>query len=295
MKHCSLFLVFGLLIVLIGCSTTTGEDLEVKGSDTMVQLVSSMAESFGIENTGARIAVTGGGTGTGIAALISGEIEIADASRPMSAEEIESAKRNGFTPVPFVVAHDMLSMIVHSENNVRTLSIDEIGRIYRGEVKNWNELGGRSSPITLYGRQSSSGTYGFFMEEVVRGEYDQTMRMMEGNQAILDAVSADHGGIGYVGIGYLISQKRESIHGLSIKRNESSPSLSPYNSSDHKLYPISRPLYQYLRSIPSNNSAIQKFLLYEISEKGQEIVREAGYIPLSEVDRAKNKMMIGLR
>jgi phosphate transport system substrate-binding protein len=267
------------------------ERIEIKGSDTLLQLVSNMAEEFSKDND-VRISVTGGGSGTGIAALINGEVDIADASRAMKNEEKQQARDNGIEPIEFRVARDMLSVIVHENNPVSRLTKQQIGKIFRGEITNWKQIGGPDKEITLYGRQSTSGTYAFFMENVLEDDYSPQMRNLEGNQAILEAVKQDETGIGYVGIGYILDENREQVPGINVIKvaeNSNSEYVSPLDSSKLSDYAISRALYQYLSEIPEKDSAVHKFLLFEISNKGKEIVQETGFVELTDKDKAQNQ------
>ncbi len=291
-----------LLIILVsGCTTEnkiTGdhvkivENIEIKGSDTLLQLVSNMAEAYIENKPDAKISVTGGGSGTGIAALINGEIDIADASRKIKEEELEQAKGRGINPWEFIIARDMLSVIVSKNNPVSELTLGQISKIYKGEITNWNEVGGNNQKITLYGRQSTSGTYSYFMKKVVEGDYSPHMMNLEGNQAIVDAVKQDKEGIGYVGLGYIADENGNPVGGIKIveiAKDKNSQYVSPLDESKHSLYPISRPLLQYLAEKPIKNSGVYNFLKFELNAEGQEIVKKAGFVPITSEDRNHNK------
>lgn len=270
-----------LLLFLVACGTGNTDDpvdreIVVKGSDTLLQMVAGLAEAFS-ELEGNHISVTGGGSGTGIAALLNGEIDIADSSRAMGAEEWELARSRGMEPIEVLLSRDMLSVVVHESNPASSLSLEEIGSIYRGEARSWMEFQG-AGPITLYGRQSTSGTYIYFQEEVVKGEYSPKMRNMEGTQAILDAVRQDTSGIGYVGAGYLTPDNIQGIRILGIEAD--GETFFPLDSARIAQYPLSRPLFQYLARKPEPGSPVERFVLFELSEQGQRIVRESGYFPL---------------
>ncbi|RLJ00331.1 MAG: phosphate-binding protein [Candidatus Aenigmatarchaeota archaeon] len=293
-----------LLIVLIsGCTTENKiigeiannvENIEIKGSDTLLQLVSNMAEAYIQNKPDAKISVTGGGSGTGIAALINGEIDIADASRRIKEEEMEQAKERGINPWEFIIARDMLSVIVSKDNPASKLTIEQISKIYKGEITNWNEVGGKNQEITLYGRQSTSGTYSYFMKKVVGGDYSPYMMNLEGNQAIVDAIKQDKLGIGYAGLGYISDEKGNPVGGIKIveiAKDENSQYISPLDESKHSLYPISRPLLQYLAKKPVKDSMVYNFLKFELNPEGQEIVKEAGFVPITSEDRNHNNML----
>lgn len=270
--------------------------LEVKGSDTLLQLVSNMAEAFASQDSETRISVTGGGSGTGIAALINGEVSIADSSRSIKEKEINLAKEQGIDIIEVRVARDMLTVITNEENPLKELSKDQVGQIFRGEITNWKDVGGDDSPITLYGRQSTSGTYVFFLEEVVEGEYSPKMRNMEGNQAILEGVRQDKTGVGYVGLGYVKDDAGNQVEGITVLdiSDTSISAISPLDVTKRGEYPISRPLFQYLADEPKLGSPLYEFIKFELSSEGQKIVEEVGFVELNSEDLAANAKNIGI-
>jgi phosphate transport system substrate-binding protein len=294
------YFILGILfaaVISAGCTgQQSGESLEIIGSDTLVQLVSDMAESYNEAHPDADVIVTGGGSGTGIAALINGEVNIADASRSIKAEEIDQAKAKGIDPWEFIIARDGLAVVVNAKNPVTELTMYQTGAIYRGEITNWNQVGGEDGEITLYGRQSTSGTYEFFLEHVVNWEqaekqdFSPRMLNMEGNKAIVDGVIADRSGIGYVGVGYVTA----GIQVINIAKDDESDYYSPLNASniEQGLYPITRPLYQYTNGKPDKDSITYDFLLFELSEEGQKIVENAGFYPVNLADRTHNQEKI---
>ncbi|HLD39731.1 MAG TPA: PstS family phosphate ABC transporter substrate-binding protein [Candidatus Nanoarchaeia archaeon] len=309
MKKYILALLLGLIIVTAGCSTqqeVTGaavgetvkirESLEIKGSDTMVQVVSALAEEYSRQDTRARMTVTGGGSGTGIAALINGEADIADSSRAMKEKEITEAKERGITPYEFIIARDMLSVVVNEDNPISELTFEQISSIFKGETTNWKEVGGNDQKITLYGRQSTSGTYVFFMEDVVKGDYSQKMRNLEGSQAIVEAVKQDENGVGYDGLGYVVDDEGKIISGIKaikVARDQNSEYISPLDASKQAKYPISRLLYQYFAKKPEQGSALYNFLRFELSEKGQDIVTKSGFLPITVTEKKLNEQRLG--
>ena len=304
MRYIYLMVILFLVVVAVGCtnqSRITGEivknieDIEIKGSDTLLQLVSNLAEAYTEVKPTARISVTGGGSGGGIAALINDEIDIAVASRSIKEKELKQAEERGIKPWEFIIARDMLSVIVNEDNPILKLTIEQVSRIYKGEITNWKEVGGKDQKITLYGRQSTSGTYVFFMEEIVKGDYSAKMRNMEGNQAILDAVKQDQTGIGYVGIGYIVDEKGNQVSGIKIikiAKDEDSVYVSPLEESKHSEYPISRPLFQYLAKKPVKDSPIYNFLIFELSNEGQQIVKKSGFVPITADDMKYNEELL---
>lgn len=290
--------VFVFIFLTLNQSTTPKkESLVIKGSDTEVQLVSNLVEAFLEKNPKADISVTGGGSGVGIAALLNGEIDLANSSRKMEDKELEQAKNKGLEIQEFILARDGLSIIVHPENPIQQLSIDQIAKIYKGEITNWKEVGGKDEKIILYGRQSTSGTYVFFRNFVVQEDYSPEMLNMEGNQAIVDAVKADKNGIGYVGVGYVKdenNQPRGDIKIIPVAQDEKSEAVSPLNSEAVKQgkYPIARPIFQYLPHLPQKNSLLERFLRFEMSEPGQEIIKKAGFFSINEEDEQKNQQFL---
>ncbi|KXB03901.1 hypothetical protein AKJ45_00175 [candidate division MSBL1 archaeon SCGC-AAA261F19] len=292
------------MIVVVAISTITsmiepGKTLRIKGSDTELQLVSYFAESF-VEawrennpDEKTRIVVEGGGSGTGITALIRGDIDIADSSREIKPEEIVRAESNGITPWEFIIARDALSIIVHSNNPVDNLTMNELSKIYKGEITNWTEVGGKNKNITLYGRTSASGTYIFFRDHIVKGDYSQKMNNIVGNEAIVDAVETNETGIGYVGVGYVITDTGEPIETvkiLNIAKDENSAAVSPLETTNIKTgkYPIARPLYQYTAGKPEKGGLIYNFIKFELSDNGEQIVKEIGFYPITPEDKEHN-------
>lgn len=279
---------------LVSQANAGAEDiLQIKGSDTLINLVQRLAEEYMKNNPKKYIAVTGGGSGTGIAALINGRCDIANASRLMKPKEVSQAKTRGIMPKRIVIAMDGLSIITNAQNSVGKLTLDEIGKIFRGEVTNWKEVGGPDLPITLYGRQSNSGTFIFFRDAVLKGDYSQRMRRMNGNAQIVEAIKQDISGIGYVGVGYVKNAKGE-LNVLKVASRPGSYYASPLNPSDVKSgkYPISRPLNQYINGLPKGQ--VGDFISFELSQEGQKIVEEEGFFPIPREYREFNKKSVGL-
>lgn len=266
--------------------TASADMIQIKGSDTIVNLVQKLAEVYMQKNPSVKISVTGGGSGTGIAGMINKKCDIGNASRAISPKEIELAAAAGITPSRVVIAIDGLSVIVNSRNPIAKLTRDQIGGIFRGEVTNWSEVGGDDMPITLYGRQSNSGTYGFFREFVLGGEYSGKMRRMNGNAQIVEAVKADPTGIGYVGVGYVKNASGLTV--LKVAANENAEYVSPLDaeSVESGKYPIARPMYQYVGGQVSGG--VKDFLKFETGPEGQMIVEEEGFFPITDEYRALN-------
>jgi phosphate transport system substrate-binding protein len=289
-------LIIILIIIFTGCARREATDafIQIKGSDTEVNLVQRLAEALMKKNPNIYIAVTGGGSGTGIAALINKQTDIANSSRAMKDEEIEMAKERGVNPVAIVFALDGLALIVHESLPVESLTLDEVGQIYRGEITNWNEVGDPDLEISMYGRQSNSGTYVYFRDNVLKGDYSPKVRGMNGTAQIVEAVRKDKAGIGYVGIGYIIDDQGNLLSGinsLKIAKEEDSPAVSPLEPEKVKsgLYPIVRPLYQYTDGLPEDN--LLDFIIFELSDEGQKLVINEGYYPVTSEYIEMNKKL----
>jgi len=259
--------------------------MQIKGSDSEVNLVQRLAEAFMKKNPVVNISVTGGGSGTGIAALINKTTDIANSSRDLNPKEEETAKKAGIMPFRVVFATDGISAIVHPENPAKKLTLEQLGKIFKGEIINWKELGGKEGKISLYGRQSNSGTFIFFRESVVRADYSPHMKSMNGNAQIVEAVKTDKNGIGYVAVGYVVNEKGDVMTGikiLNIAKDATSEAFTP-TVMDNVMtgkYPISRPLNQYLTGRPAGK--LLDFIKFEISEDGQKIVRQEGFFPVQK-------------
>ena len=239
MKYIAFGVVAIIIVAAVGAFVLTQNDddgtsdeivISQKGSDTMLELCQIWAEQYMENNSEAIVEVSGGGSGTGISALINGEVDVAQASRAMKQSEKDSAIAAGFTPVEFKVAIDGIAIITNDDNTVTTLTMEQLRGIYNGTYTNWNQVGGADEDITLYGRQSTSGTYVYFQEDVLSKEnYTVNMNMLTGNSAIVAAVQGDAGGIGYVGIGYVSSPTGINI--LDLKTDADSDGLTRRRTS----------------------------------------------------------------
>jgi len=272
-------------LLLFASPLPAGDMIQVKGSDSEVNLVQRLAEVFMKKNPGVNIAVTGGGSGTGIAALINKKTDIANSSRDMSAKEIESAKKARVTPLGVAFATDGISVIVHPDNPVKKMTMEQLGKLFSGKAKNWKEVGGPDMTVSLYGRQSNSGTYVFFREFVVKADYSPQMKSMNGNAQIVEAIQRDKAGIGYVAVGYVVDVKGNAKPGLQILAVAKDAQAQAYTPDKMEnvmsgKYPISRPLYQFLNGKPSGKLA--DFIKFELGSEGQKIVREQGFFPVQD-------------
>ncbi len=262
--------------------------IQIKGSDTLVNAVQVLAEKYMAKNPGKVLSVTGGGSGTGIAALLNGTCSIADSSREMKDKEKSMAKDK---ISEIVVGIDGLSVIVNKKNKVSTLTLEQLGKIYRGEVTNWKEVGGSNTPISLYGRQPNSGTFDFFREHVVKADYSKQVKEMNGNAQIVESVKSAVSGIGYVGAGY--TQNSKDIKVLAVASKTGEKAYKPtFTNVETKLYPISRPLYQYTSGNISED--VKSFLAYEVSAEGQKVVTEEGFFPINDKQKESNYALLGI-
>jgi phosphate transport system substrate-binding protein len=272
-------------IGLIGIEAQSQNMIQVKGSDSEVNLVQRLAEVFMKKNPDVNIAVTGGGSGTGIAALINKTTDIANSSRELNPKEEEAAKNVGLQPFRVIFATDGISVIVHPQNPINKLTLEQLGKIFKGEISNWKEIGGKDGKISLYGRQSNSGTYVFFREFILKADYSPHMKSMNGNAQIVEAIKKDKDGIGYVAVGYVVDPKGKVMPGikvLNIAKDAQSEAYTPAKMDNvmSGKYPISRPLNQYLNGNPTGK--LLNFIRFELSEEGQEIVRKEGFFPVQK-------------
>ena len=263
------------LVMVIGLSFTTLNKITVKGSDTMVILSQKWAEVYMQKNPGATIQVTGGGSGVGIAALINGSTDIANSSRPMKAAEVDKLKQRYNTlGIEIPCAKDGLSVYLNKANGVSELTVRQIGDIFAGKITNWKQVGGVDAGIRLYGRESSSGTFVFFKDNVVKGDYSPSCQTLPGTAAIVNAVKKDKFAIGYGGAAYA-----EGVKDCKVKRDDKSPAYAPNAETiKTKQYPITRYLYMYLKSRPTGET--KKFIDWILSPEGQKVIVSVGYYPV---------------
>lgn len=260
-----------------GATETAGTELSgsitVSGSDTMVNLAQAWAEQFGTDNPGVMVSVKGGGSGNGIAALINKTVDFADSSRDIKDEEVTQAKANGVDPITTVVAKDGVVIIVNSANKVADISEDNLGKVYRGEITNWKELGGADAPIVLLSRDSSSGTYGFMQDEVIGKEkkFAKSTRNLQSTQAIVDEVSKNANAIGYIGLGY----ENASIKPISVDGVQSSVDTVLDGS-----YALSRSLNMISNGAPTG--VAKAYVDWILSPAGQKLVVDQGFVPLAK-------------
>lgn len=288
----SLMNTYFLWVLLLGLSLSACrfapdnvELISIKGSDTEVNLVLSLAETYMSNHEDVSISVNGGGSGAGIAALINNKTDLANSSRAMKQEELELARAQNVEPVSTVFAIDALALIVHESNPLDSLHLSDLSQIYSGAKENWSDFGGAQEVISLYGRQSNSGTFVYFRDAVVKAEYSTNVKQMNGTAQIVEAVKNDKAGLGYVGLGYVVDKEDNIAKGLKVLTISPAAGTSAVdptilsNVTSGK-YVITRPLYQYTNGKPKG--MLLEFLKYEWSELGQKMVQENGYYPISQ-------------
>jgi phosphate transport system substrate-binding protein len=278
-----------LSLLSTSCAGSDGSESPVTttitnvGSDTMVNLALAWAEAYHELHPEISVSVTGGGSGTGIAALINGSTDIANASREMKEEEREEAEQQGHSPVEHVVALDAIAVIVNPNNPVDQLSIPQVADIYTGRTTNWQELEGEDRPIVLASRESNSGTYIYFLENVVRlGDPDNEdlfspeALLLPSSEVIGLEVAQNPNAIGYDGLGYVSAAQKTVDVGVDQYGPYVAPTIETVNDGT---YPIARPLYMYTSGEPTG--AIKEYLDWIRSDEGQRIVAELGFVPLA--------------
>lgn len=285
MKKQFLALLMIPVMTLVSCGEGSKEESEekekisitVKGSDTVLPLAQMEAEKLMEKDSSVSISVVGGGTGVGITALLEGTTDLAMASRDLKTEEALQFKGAKKEIVKTLIAYDALTVIVHPENKIGQLTREQIEKIYTGEITNWKEVGGEDLKIVAYSRESSSGTYEYFKEEVLDDKnYASNILSMPATGAIVQSVSQTKGAIGYIGLAY----QSKSVKQLAISYDQGKTFISPsIETAKNKSYPISRPLFFMYDKV--NEEKVQTIIEFTISEEGQKIVTEIGYIPLN--------------
>jgi phosphate transport system substrate-binding protein len=258
-------------------SRSNNKPLTIKGSDTMVILGQRLAEEYMKANQGTVVQVNGGGSGTGIAALINGTVDLAQSSREMKEDEKAKAKQaRGSDIVETPIALDALAVFVHSANPVQTLTIAQVKDIYQGKVTNWNQVGGPNAPLVLYGRESSSGTYDYFREHVLaKGDFAPNVQTLQGTAAIINAVGQDKNGIGYGGIAYA-----KEVRAIGIAAEGAQPVAPTEATVADGTYPLSRKLFFYYSA--NAPERVTKFAQWALTPEAQNLVTKVGYFPLTK-------------
>ncbi|MGG7034051.1 MAG: phosphate ABC transporter substrate-binding protein [Flavobacterium sp.] len=264
-----------LVIMAIGFSFASLSKITIKGSDTMVILSQQWAEAYMKKHPSTTIQVTGGGSGVGIAALLNGSTDIANSSRPIKPSEMQKIKdKFKKSTIEIPCAKDGVSVFLNKANPVSELTIQQLGDIFSGKITNWNKVGGPNAPIQLYGRESSSGTFEFFKEHVVKTDFAPSCQTLPGTAAIVNAVKKDKYSIGYGGAAYA-----EGVKDCKVKKDAKSKGILPTAETiKNKTYPISRYLFMYMTSKPTGET--KAFIDWILSPEGQKLVVAAGYFPV---------------
>ena len=263
-----------------GGAQPSNKPITIKGSDTMVILGQRFAEEYMKANPGTVVQVNGGGSGTGIAALINGTVDLAQSSRPMKEKEKQQAEQNrGAKLHETPVALDALAVFVHTSNPVRELSIAQIADVYTGKATNWKQLGGNDATIVIYGRENNSGTYEYFREHVLgNADFAPRVQTLSGTAAVINAVSRDANGIGYGGIAYAAD-----VTAIAVKKDAATPGVEPKEENvANGTYPVSRELYFYW--LDNARPELEAFVNWAASPDGQAVVDDVGYYPLPKAD-----------
>lgn len=277
-----------LILIVLGLTTVSAHAaqsknfIQIKGSDTMVNLGQAWAEAFNAKYPDVNIAVTGGGSGTGIAALINGTCDVCETSRAIEPKEMKMAEAKGITPNQEIVGLDGIAVVVNPKNPVKNLTMDQLRDIFMGNVKNWNELGGENKTIVILSREVNSGTHMFFKEHVLRRgaakgpeEFSPGALLMPSSQAIADEVGQNENAIGYYGMGYISPAQKV----IAVAKDPASPFIEPtIENVRSKAYPISRPLYLYTNGKPEG--VVKDFIDFVYSPEGQRLVKETDFVPI---------------
>jgi phosphate transport system substrate-binding protein len=287
------FLLVGILLasLLAGCAGSSGSAsgaqavgayIQNKGSDTIVNLALAWAERYQGEHADVRISVTGGGSGTGIAALINGTVDIANASRQITDQERAEAKKNGYDAIQYVIARDAIAVIVNPHNPVDHLTLQQVSDIYSGKINNWSELGGENRPIVRLSRESNSGTHVYFLATVIRlGDsksktlFSPDTLLLPSSEGIIAEVRDNPNAIGYDGLGYITPEVKKVALAKDSQGLFTLPSIETVNNGQ---YPVSRDLYMYTNQKPS--PAAQAYLKWIVSDEAQAIVKDLGFVPI---------------
>ena len=265
-------------------SSQTSEYINNTGSDTMVNLALAWAERYHQLVPETNLAVTGGGSGTGIASLINGTTDIANASRRIKQEEIENAESNGITPTEFIVARDAIAIIVNPNNSIEELTLQQLSDIYSGKINNWREVGGEDRPIVRLSRETNSGTHVYFLEQVLRlGEKDnntlfaKNTLLLPSSEVIGGEIRENPNAIGYDGLGYVTPDMK--VVAVSDSRSTDASSIFPSAETvNNGTYPIARDLYMYTAGEPVSN--VKDYLEWIFTPEAQEIVSDLGFVPI---------------
>jgi len=272
-------MILALVISILIPAMTNAQKVvcKVKGSDTCLPLSQKFAEVYNKNNAGSGISVVGGGSGVGIAALLSSTTDIAQSSRKMKMDEKMKLQDAGKAVKETIIAYDALAVIVNSSNPVSQLTREQLEGIFTGKISNWKQVGGPDMKIIVYSRETSSGTYEFFKEHVLnKKNFAASALLMAATGAVVQSVSQTKGAIGYVGLAYL----EKDIKALKVSYDKGKTYVAPnVDNAKNKTYPITRPLYYYY--VTASESKFKSFISFILSKEGQNIVLAEGYVPLS--------------
>jgi phosphate transport system substrate-binding protein len=282
-----------IIIILAACTSRNAQAgsgskpaayIQDKGSDTLVNLALAWAEQYQADYPNVSISVTGGGSGTGIAALLNQTVDIANASRQMQAGEVDQAKAKGFDPVEFVVAKDAIAVIVNPNNPVSKLTLQQLSDIYSGKYNNWSQIGGEDRPIVRLSREVNSGTHVYFRDTVIRlGQKDNKTLfatdtlLLASSEGIVSEIRLNPNAIGYDGLGYV----PRDLKMIAVAVDANGPYVLPSaTTANDKTYPIARDLYMYTAGQPSG--AIKNYLDWIMTPEAQKIVADLGFVPIGK-------------
>ncbi|GAB4327612.1 MAG: phosphate ABC transporter substrate-binding protein [Candidatus Zixiibacteriota bacterium] len=277
-----MFLIAACLVLAVSLAWANST-ITIKGSDTMVILGQRWAEHYMKTHKDVVLQVTGGGSGTGIAALINGTADIAQASRPMKAKEQDMMlEKRGVRAYEIATALDGLAIYVHESNPIKQLTLDQLKQIYQNDVTNWSEVGGPDQDIVIYSRENNSGTYAYFKEHVLNNEdFSAYAQTLPGTAAVINAVSKDPSSIGYGGIGY-----SEGVRVVPVAVDAESEAYLPTEENvNAMIYPLARSLYWYTAGEPTGDT--KALIDWVLGPEGQKLVTEVGYYPLPTGDKAE--------
>lgn len=264
-----------LATILISCVFIQAESQKIKGSDTCLPLTQKGAENYMKKNKGQMVTVTGGGSGVGMTSLKEGTTDIAMSSREIKFDEKASFKESGKIVKSVIMAYDAIAVVVNPSNKVSKLTREQLEGIFTGKIKNWKEVGGADMKIIPYSRETSSGTYEFFRSSVLKNRnYMSGIMSMPATGAVVQSIRQTPGAIGYIGLPYI----NKAVKPISISYDKGKSFIAPsMENAKNKTYPIIRPMYYYY--LKSSKSKVESFLNYMMSEEGQRIVQELGYVP----------------
>jgi len=264
------------LLILVAVNQVIAQKLKIKGSDTVLPLTQKEAEEYMKKNAGASLMVTGGGSGVGIAALLNGTTDIAQSSRKLKLDEKLKLQDAGKAFKEVIIAYDALAVIIHPTNKVDQLTREQLEGIFTGKITNWKQVGGEDMRMVVYSRETSSGTYEFFKEHVLKGKnFASSALLMPATGAIVQSVSQTKGAIGYVGLAYI----EKDIKSLKVSFDKGKSFIAPnVETAKNKTYPITRPLYYYY--LNTIEKMVSPFVNYILSPTGQQLVLKTGYVPI---------------